>query len=190
MPRKHYTVADSKYADELIKLDFPENLITTAEDCKMYVDHCNKYNMKFLKGSYGTIVHQKFDKYFKGSNSNKMKEKLMDIENGYGQTIDFDHSNLFKSKIDKQVYMLTASPYGYLNIRDTINALKNYPYDVYVINPNFVDYHGFLHRLDVPMRHPLFDVNYAYTNASISQWREIEQKIFHEIEVFPIFSKI
>lgn len=189
-----FTVADSKYADELIKLGFSDRLITTPEDCKRYVEHCNKYNMKFLKGSYGTLVHKQFTNYFKISTSNKMRRKLQCINENTGRTntsIHFDHTNLFKSTLWKDVYVLTSSPYNSLSI-SVMDTLQDYPYDVYVINPNFLDYHTFIGRSDCEMRHPLWDVNYLFTNAFESQIADIEKTICETINgrVFPVFVKI
>ena len=188
-----FIVADSKYADELVKLGFSERLITTPEDCKRYVEHCNKYNMKFLKGSYGTLVHKQFEDYFKKSQSRKMGRKLQCItESGRCKTgVHFDHTNIFRSTLWKNVYVLTSSPYNSLSM-SVMDTLHNYPYDVYVINPNFLDYHGFIGRYDCDMRHPLWDVNYAFTDAPESQIRDIEKTIVKTINgrVFPVFIKI
>ena len=188
MSKKVYTVSDSEYADELIKLDFPENLITNAEDCKMYHDHCNQYNMKFLKGSYGTLIHKQFGDYFKKSNSRKIKLELKCANELTGKSnisLPLDHSNLFKSKINKSVYILTSSPYGSLDM-ETINNLKEYPYDSYIINPNFLDYHGFIGRVG-EIRPPLWDVNYAFTNANPEDILEINRVIYDDIKVFLAF---
>ena len=195
MPRKHYTIADSKYADELIKLDFPENLITSAEDCEVYHNHCNKYTMKFLNGSYGSLVHQKFDKYFKVC---AIDDELFEIQqklsckDGLGTNyhvegvyLPLDHLNLLQSKHYKDVYILTSSPYGSLD-KNILKTLNQYPYDSYIINPNFLDYHGFIGRVS-EIRPPLWDVNYAFTNGNPEDIIEINHKIYDDIKVFLAF---
>ena len=149
--------------------------------------------MKFLKGSYGTLVHKQFEDYFKKSQSRKMGRKLQCItESGRCKTgVHFDHTNIFRSTLWKNVYVLTSSPYNSLSM-SVMDTLHNYPYDVYVINPNFLDYHGFIGRYDCDMRHPLWDVNYAFTDAPESQIRDIEKTIVKTINgrVFPVFIKI
>ncbi len=183
-----FTVSDSKYSDELIKLGFSDRLITTPEDCKTYLEHCNKYNMKFLKGSYGTIVHNRFNDYFKKSSSHKKEMEIKCANEFIGKSninLPLDHTNLFKSKIDKSVYILTSSPYGSLDM-NIINALRNYPYDSYIINPNFLDYYAFIRRVS-EMRPPLWNVNYAFTNAPPEQIIEINKVIFEDIGVFLAF---
>lgn len=183
-----FIVADSEYADELIKLGFSDRLLTTPEDCKTYVEHCNNYNMKFLKGSYGTIVNENFDKYFKESKSNKMKRELMGItETGRRKfNIDFDHVNLFRSTIDKRVYILTSSPY-YTSTLDIMQESTDYPYNVYAINPLFLDYHIFTTHTKM---HPLYDMSYCYTNATDEQMYNIDKTIFEDIRLFHSFVKI
>ena len=189
-----YTIADSEYADELIKLDFPENLITSAEDCEIYYNHCNHYNMKFLKGSYGTIVNQKFDKYFKICEIDdelfEIQQKLSckeGLEKDYhvdGVNLPLDHINLLQSKQYKDIYILTSSPYGNLN-KHILKTLVQYPYDSYIINPYFLDYHGFISigRLTSPLLH----VNYAFTNGNYEDIVEISHKIYDDISLLIAF---
>lgn len=183
--KKMYTVKDSEYSKELVKLGFSERLLCSPESCKIWLEHCEKYNMKFLKGSYGTMVHKNFNKYFKKSKSNRVKEQLMckgDDEVEIGSLLD--HINLFKSQVEKDVYILTSSPYLTLN-SNLINNLKNYPYDVYVIHPNFLDYYAFVDDGPIGrLRSPLSEVNYAFTNASCEQMLSINQAIYDELGTF------
>ena len=191
-----FTVADSKYADELIKLGFSDRLITTPEDCKRYVEHCNKYNMKFLKGSYGTLVHKNFEKYFEyidGSDEEyEIKQKLSCRKGLDGDyripevSLVLDHVNLFKSKMEEEVYVLTSSPYGPLDSTILTN-LKNYPYGAYVIHPNLLDYYGFVGRFDNKLRNPLWDINYAFTNATLDQIRNIVKEVDEGTGIFLSF---
>lgn len=183
--KKMYTVKDSEYSKELVKLGFSERLLCSPESCKIWLEHCKKYNMKFLKGSYGTMVHKNFNKYFKKSTSNKVKEQLMCKSNDEVEIGSLlDHINLFRSQVEKDVYILTSSPYLTLN-SNLINNLKNYPYDVYVIHPNFLDYTAFVDEEPVGrLRHPLKEVNYAFTNASFEQMLNINQAIYDELDTF------
>ena len=144
-----FTINNCKHAKELIKLDWPENLLIGPDDCETYLKHCETYNMKFLKGSYGTIVHKQFNKYFKYISSRNDKEYEIQqkltcgngLEGNYkvkGVNLDLDHVNLFQSKKYKDVYMVTSSPYNRLQT----DGIKDYPYGAYIIHPNFLDYHG------------------------------------------------
>ena len=182
---KMFSVKDSEYKSELVKLGFSERLLCSPESCERWVEHCKKYNMKFLKGSYGTMVHKNFNKYFKEAKSNKIKEQLM-CKYDDEVKIDslFDHTMLFKSKIEKDAYILTSSPYAYLN-ENIFNQIRNYPYDIYVIHPNFLDYSAFVDNNPVgALRSPLSNINYAFTNASPEQILNINTVIYDELETF------
>jgi len=185
--KKMFSVKDSEYKKELVKLGFSERLLCSPENCKIWVEHCEKYNMKFLKGSYGTIVHKNFNKYFKNSKSNKIRDQLTckdKLVNGEKIELPLDHTNLFNSKLEENVYILTSSPYATLNA-NLINNLKNYPYDVYVIHPNFLDYHAFVDEGPVgKLRPPLKEVNYAFTNASPEQILNINIAIYDDLGIF------
>ena len=186
MNKRPFILGDSVHSKELVKLGFSDRLLTTPDDCETYLKHCKKYNMKFLKGSYGTIVHKDFDKYFKKSKSYKMRCKLACINEETGRSkldLHLDHTNLFKSKIFKDVYLLTSSPY-YTSVIDIINQVKDYPYDVYAMHPNFLDYHIFATHSKM---NPLFDLSYCYTNASREQMYEIDKTIFEDIGLFHAF---
>ncbi len=189
--KKHFCIKDSKYAKELIKLDFPANLYTSPTNCEKLLKHCNKYNMKFLKDSYGTIVHKQFNDYFRESTACGKYEKLRGmVEISVKTGIHFNHTNMFESKSNPDVHMFTSSPFNSLST-DVLDMFKNYPYDIYVIHPNFLDYHGFIYRFS-SMRHPLWDVNYMFTDASEDEIWEIDRKICNTIDddIFPVFVKI
>ena len=181
-----YSIKNSKYAKQLVKLGFSEKLLCSPESCEIWLEHCKKYDMKFLKGSYGTLVHKNFNKYFKVSKNNKIIDQLSCKDRlGVGEKINllFDHTNLFNS-IEKDIYILTSSPYISLNA-NLINNLNNYPYDVYVIHPNFLDYTAFVDGGPVGrLRHPLNEVSYAFTNASYEQMLDINKAIYNELDTF------
>lgn len=171
-----YTIRDNKHRKELTELDFSENLLCTPEDCELWLNHCKEYNMKFLKGSYGTLVNKDFNKFFKKSNNRKMKDLLTE------DCIDslLDHTNLFKSKDVEDTYILTSSPYMVLR-SNVFKMLEEYSYNVYVIHPLFLDYYVFPRRSIVNkcsiVRHPLLDVNYMFTNAFQEDILEINKSI-------------
>ena len=198
---KRFFVRDSRYADDLIKLDFPAELYTSPKDCETYLKHCNQYNMKWLTGSYGSIVHKEFGRYFnyipiRNDEQYEIQQKITckkGLDDDYsidGVNLELDHVNLFQSKLYDEVYLVTSSPYGSLNMY-VINNLKKYPYGSYVIHPNLLDYHGFIGRFDERLRHPLWDLNYVYTNASSEQMIEISEQIANDIDgVFPPFLRL
>ena len=193
---KRFFVRDSRYADDLIKLDFPAELYTSPKDCETYLKHCNKYNMKWLTGSYGSIVHKEFGRYFnhiprRNYEQYEIQQKITckkGLDDDYsidGVNLKLDHVNLFQSKLYEEVYLVTSSPYGSLNMY-VINNLKKYPYGSYVIHPNLLDYHAFIMNSDERLRHSLLDFNYVYTNASSQQMNEISEQTYHHIDgVFP-----
>lgn len=177
---KMYTISDNIHSKELVKLGFPKNLCTSPESCGIMLNHCKKYDMKFLKGSYGTLVHKDFDKYFKVSKSNKIRDLLKCKDLNEEINLPLDHVNLFKSKIEDDVYILTSSPYASLNV-NMFNRIKNYPHSIYAIHPNFLDYIAFIDRGPLgAMRNPLSDVNYAFTNASSEQILNINKVIYDD----------
>lgn len=182
---KMYTVSDNIHSKDLVKLGFPKDLCTSSESCEILLEHCKKYDMKFLKGSYYTLVHKDFDKYFKVSKSNKIRELLTCKDLNENINLPLDHVNLFKSKIEDDVYILTSSPYDpSLNI-NLFNQIKSYPYSIYVIHPNFLDYAAFVDRDPVgALRNPLSNMNYAFTNASADQILNINQVIYGDLDTF------
>lgn len=159
----------SKYSEKLIGLDFSPRLICEPEDCKIWYEYCTEHNMKFLKDSYGSLVNKDFDKYFKVIDDDKIYDKLTEsmfeeIPNQF-----LDHKNLIQSRFDKSVYILTCSPYHILHDKD-IRMLQECKYSTYIINPLLLNYYGFMTPVN---RHPLWEMNYAFTNASEEQMYEI-----------------
>lgn len=183
---KLYTISDNENSKELIRLGFPKNLCTSPKSCELLLKHCKKYNMKFLKGSYSTLVHKNFNKYFKISKNHKIEKLLKkgDDLNNEEFTLPLDHLNLFKSKIDDDVYILTSSPYDSLNMR-MFDEIRNYPYSIYVIHPNFLDYTAFVDEKSVgSLRDPLTNLNYAFTNASYEQILNINKVIYEDLNTY------
>lgn len=183
---KMYTVSDNIHSKDLVKLGFPKNLCTSPESCEILLEHCKKYDMKFLKGSYGTLVHNDFNKYFKVSQNNKIEDllKCKDILiDGEPLNLPLDHIKLFKSKIEDDVYILTSSPYDSLN-RNMFNRIKDYPYSVYIVHPNFLDYISFVDMGPVgALRQPIENINYAFTNASPEQMLNINKVIYDNLDL-------
>ena len=176
------TLIDCKKADELINIyDFPPNLLVDDKYCEKIYGHCKEYGMKFLKGSYGTIVHKDFDKHFKKT------------EKDYGHLADktlkgriLDHSNLMQYKGEDEIVILTSSPYMTLD-EIVFKDLMEYPYSAYVINPNFLDYIEFARQSYGKVRNPVSDINYAFTEATLSQMLKLNERIYKDIGVFPTF---
>ena len=103
--------------------------------------------------------------------------------------LPLDNINLVRSNMDEKVFILISSPLEDLNI-NMINEFKNYPYDIYVIHPNFLDYYAFIGKdsrllenfnnesIEEALKHPLEKINYAFTNAKPSQIQDINEKIY------------
>ena len=92
---------------------------------------------------------------------------------------------MFKSKIEDDVYILTSSPYDPSLNMNLFNQIKSYPYSIYVIHPNFLDYAAFVDRDPVgALRNPLSNMNYAFTNASADQILNINQVIYGDLDTF------
>ena len=186
-----FTLGMSKYANKLVELGFSDRLCCTSEDCQKYLEYCQENNMVWFDDSYGTIVHKDFHKYFKKADRSDDKgysvwQKLSLKEKGYMFRI-LDHSNFIQT-IDENEYMITSSPYMTLDV----NVLKNlitYPYDIYVIHPNFLNYHRFILR-ESNIKHPLDEVSYAFTNISDEKMKKLNVKISKEIGIFHAFVKI
>ena len=189
-----YCVADSKYADKLTKLGFSERLCANPESCKNWYEHCTKYDMRFLKDSYGTIVHKDFNKFFKTINRsnkrNQMKEEIIE-DLGIRNHGVIDHTNLLQSKIYKHLYLLTTSPYYTLNHLQ--EYFKEYTGEVYVFNNNFLDYYVFINNNNGYMRNPLSELNYAFINAptnSESYIKEINTQIYEKTGMVDALMKL
>lgn len=186
-----YTIVDDNHAEELIRLGFKPTLCTSPEGCENLLNHCKQHNMKFLKNSYGTLVHKEFNKYFQKSESKKMWKQLKNVDNWYDSSTGyvFDHTNLFRYKLDKDIFILTSSPYGSMDSK-VMNELREHPCDVYVIHPNFLDYLGFVEHEDTDNNHPLYQVNYAFTNASEEQMNKINHDLKDGIGLYKVFIKV
>ena len=152
------SISQDKYSKELIKLDFPEKLIGSPETCRNLLEYCKKHDMKYLKKSDGLLVNTKFDKHFKVSECIKMRNPLENI-------------NLLRSKIEEKAFILISSPLEDLN---RSNGFENYPYDIYVIDPGFLDYYAFI---EDGLRHEE-KINYAFTNAAESEMQNINDMIY------------
>ena len=176
------TLIDCEKADELINIyDFPPNLLVDNEYCEKIYGHCKKYGMKFLKGSYGTIVHKDFDKQFK-----TISKGFDHLEDETIKDKVLDHSNLIQCKQNKDITLLTSSPY--LTLReDRFGIFLNYPYKVYVINPNYLDYIEFARQFYGKVRVPMQYMNYAFTDACEVDMMVLNDHIYEETGLFPTF---
>lgn len=157
-----YTVKhNSKYGEKLIEMNFSPNLCASPNDCEDWYNHCKEKNMVFLKGSYGTLVHKDFTKYFQRSKTDKTVHELLGIpkSESFG---GLDHQNKFYFKPDSSIKMITSSPYnGYAPY--LFQGLKYSDYSLYVIHPNLLDYYAFVCRTDSKYdKHPLAELNYAF----------------------------
>lgn len=164
---------DDEYGEKLIKLDFPARLLGEHEDCEAWYNHCISNDMKFLKGSYGTLVNKDFNKYFKLS---RKQSAIDEIREEIPDSL-LDHTNLFKSKIFRDVYVLTSSPYSDLT-GETVADLGKLNVKTAIFNPKFLDYYGFISSTN---GHPLCDVNYMFTFASSLQLQEIKRIIYETL---------
>lgn len=189
-----FTLGMSKYAKELMNLGFSDRLNTTESDCKMYLEHCKKYNMKWLGNSYGTIVHKDFDKFFeyidviKKDKEYEIYQDLSQREKEYMFYI-LDHKIFLKFKNSKDDYMITSSPYKMLDV-NVLNALQEYPYNVYIIHPNFLNYYGFLGGLNNVIGHPLYEVTYAFTTVDVNNMHQLNLDIQEETGIYEAFVPI
>lgn len=182
MITRYFTIADSKYSKELIKLDFPSNLLTDTKQAKDFLDYCKENDMKFLKGSYGTLVHKEFDKYFRFSENRKLELELQGIDELTGKSnfdLNLDHDNFFEFKIKKDMHILTSSPYDTVP-NDIRKETKDYPYNVYAINPYFINYIGYIEHKKF---HPFYDLSYAYTSNSNDEINQINEVIYSDLGI-------
>ena len=191
-----YFIDMNKNAKELKKLGFSGKLYASPKSCENWLNHCKKYDMEFLKESYGTIVHKNFNKYFKHIpiKNDKQYEIQQNLKCGSGLEKDysvenfdnmiFDHTNLLKSKITDD-YFLTSSPYS--DFIYELQNIKNYPYNVYVVHNNFLDYYAFIDNENGYLRHPLCELNYVFTKATKNNIKLINKTIYKDIGLFPVF---
>lgn len=184
-----YHISKSKYAKKLHALDFP-NLFCGESDPELYLKHCEMYDMKFLKGSYGTIVHKDFKDFFrrkKGMICEDVKKELVSDTNAREL---LDHYNVLESRHFPRKYVVTSSPYNDLE-KDTRDILEDYPYQAYIINPNFLDYHAFIiEECKRPrLRNPLDSPNFAFTKLSTKEMGIINDAIYDRTGIFNAFWK-
>ena len=172
-----------EHAEELIRLGFSPNLYANHDFCEKILDHCNRYDMKFLEHSYGTIVHKDFNKYFKLISFDKARHLMP--KNGELA----DHINALQCKTNKNIKMITTSPYLTFH-RGIYSFIEEYPYDVYALNPNFMDYMAFATGNHKIVRLPFMDITYAFTDADAEELEELNKAIYKDINIFPTFIPI
>ena len=93
-----------------------------------------------------------------------------------------NHINLLRSKTEEKVFILISSP---LEDMDMIDAFKKYPYDIYVIRPDFLDYYAFIEESSRQEE----KVNYAFTNAEQSQIQHVNEMIYQDTGLSDVFKK-
>lgn len=133
-------------------------------------NYMTKNNMIFLKGSYGTIVNEDFDVFFKLSDALRPYRELWERGNYY-----IDHKNLLYSK-DYKLHVLTSSPYtNVFNVKHNVPNCK-----IFLINPLFLDYTGFNGDRNI-------GCNLAYVyDKYLDKFKELadELKEYYNMEVF------
>ena len=154
------SISQDKYSKELIKLDFPEKLLASPESGNL-LEYCKKHDMKYLKKSDGLLVNVKFDKHFKVSECIKMRNKLSRKGHLY----------------EKEDIKLPL---------ENINLLRSKIYDIYVIDPGFLDYYAFI---EDGLRHEE-KINYAFTNAAESEMQNINDMIYKDTGLVEVFKKL
>lgn len=172
----------SKEANKLQKLGFSPNLFCSPDEPSIWLKHCEMYNMKWLKNSYGTIVHKDFTKFFKkvdNAQARKVEEKLC-------LSVLKDHTNLLECRLYPRQYIVTYSPYGPYDPYS--KEIKEYPYDLYVINPNFLDYYAFVQ--DGKLRNVNDKINFAVTLMEPEQIEFINNAIYEVTGLFEVFTKV
>ena len=184
-----YHIGVSKYSKALHDLDFP-NLICEEREPELYWKHCEMYDMKFLKGSYGTIVHKDFKDFFKRRRGLKAEDVTKELVSDTNARELLDHCNVLESRHFPGKYVVTSSPYNDLE-KDTRDILEEYPYQAYIINPNFLDYHGFIIEVckRPRLRNPLDSPNFAFTKLSTKEMGIINDAIYDRTGIFNAFWK-
>lgn len=163
------TIKSLGYAKQLSKYGFPNNLCTYPSQCEKWIEFCQKCDMKWLKGSYGTLVHKNFDRHFTTVKSRSLAEQDL-IEELYPR--DANHSNIIKSKVTDTI-MITSSP-NYIDL----SLLENYPYDIFIIHSSLLE--------DYAMN----KINLAYCNASLNEIDHINDAIYNTIGLYGAFRQI
>ena len=173
-----YTVEkDDVYGEKLIELGFSPKLICSPENCQTWYNHCKEHNLKFLDGSYGSLVHEDFDEYFSLCDDDEVLDYYKGIVPDYLQ----DHLELIRSKDDESVCILTSSPYHILS-GDDISALRGIGLDTYVFTPLFFDYYGFV---TFDSYHPLHCLTFGFSSGGTEQMLGIGQRIAEGTGLFP-----
>ena len=96
--------------------------------------------------------------------------------------LPLENINLLRSKTEEKVFILISSP---LEDMDMIDAFKKYPYDIYVIRPDFLDYYAFIEESSRQEE----KVNYAFTNAEQSQIQHVNEMIYQDTGLSDVFKK-
>ena len=97
--------------------------------------------------------------------------------------LPLENINLLRSKIEEKAFILISSPLEDLN---RSNGFENYPYDIYVIDPGFLDYYAFI---EDGLRHEE-KINYAFTNAAESEMQNINDMIYKDTGLVEVFKKL
>lgn len=162
-----FLVKDSKYSNVLQRRGFPSTLCASEYSCEKWANFCKKSNMKFLKGSYGTLVHKNFEKYFDRFKRFKQLQDRLDLPDYV-----LDHANGLISKIN-DVDIITSSEH-YISY----NFLCDYPHSIYIINGNFLEDYRFTR------------MNLAYTDAPQENIDEINQTIYKDTGIWKTFTQL
>lgn len=171
------TVGTCGYAKKLGKYGFNPRLCASEVDCEEWLDFCKKNDMVWLKGSYGTLVHKNFNKYFiRLANCDESKKAGVDL--GYvddiGQIlINLNHSNILKSTLNG-IYMITSSP-NYIDFRQ----IEKYPYKVYMIHPALLEDYAMDGKISL-----------AFCNTKYDEISEINEAIYEDIGIYRAFRYI
>ena len=96
--------------------------------------------------------------------------------------LPLENINLLRSKTEEKVFILISSP---LEDMDMIDAFKKYPYDIYVIRPDFLDYYAFIEEGSRQEE----KINYAFTNAEQSQIQHVNEMIYQDTGLSDVFKK-
>ena len=137
----------------------------------------NTEDMEYLKGSI-ILVNKNFNKYFRKS---RKQSAIDEIREEVPDRL-LDHTSLFKSKIFRDVYILSSSPYSYLD-DETVIELSKLNVKTGIFNPYFLNYGGFISS-DVDSFNPLNNPNYMFTFASTQKLREIKRIIYEDLRMF------
>ena len=176
-----YTIKDNKHCNELKKMGFSENRLCSPEMCENLYIHCKMYNMRFLKESYGTIVCKGFNKIFRKASNYKKKEELKE---GLVRSI-LDHTNFLKV-VHEDIYLLTSSPYNRLDVKKIMEVVRDYPHEIYAVNPQLLDYTGYIEH-GYGLRNPLRYTNFAFTDTSREDMDWLNKTCLEELGIYDAF---